>query len=267
MGCAHSALIPNRDYSMNQSVIAASAQIDSDTTIGHFCVIGEDTRIGKGCRIGHHVVIHDGTRVGDSVRIDDHTTIGKQPMRAPNSAVTQDRHQPPAQVGDRCLIGASVVLYAGCTLGEKVLVADLATVREEVTVGDFTIIGRGVAVENQCRIGRYCKLETNAYLTAYSVLEDRVFIAPGVLTSNDNFMGRTSERFDQFRGVTVRRGGRIGVGAVILPDKELGVDAVVAAGALLTRDADSEMIYAGVPAQTFREVPDVQRLDNQGWEV
>ena len=181
-------------------------------------------------------------------------------MRAPNSAVTQDKLQPPAQIGDRCLIGAGVVIYAGCLLGEKVLVADLATVREDVEVGAFTIIGRGVAVENRCRIGRYCKLETNAYLTAYSEVEDRVFVAPGVLTSNDNFMGRTEERFKHFRGVTVRRGGRLGVGAVVLPGKEIAPDAVVAAGAVLTCDARREVIYAGVPARPFRDVPDEQKL-------
>ena len=250
----------------SSSTVAPSARIGAGTTLGHFCVVGEDVEIGAGCQIGHHVVLHDGTRIGDHVRIDDHTTIGKQPMRAPNSAVTQGQRQPPAQIGDRCLLGASVVLYAGCTLGEKVLVADLATVREQVTVGAFTIIGRGVAVENECTIGRYCKLETNAYLTAYSTLEDRVFVAPGVLTSNDNYLGRTEERFDHFDGATVRRGGRLGVGAVLLPGKEVGPDAVVAAGAVLTRDADAETIYAGVPARRFRDVPDEQLLRNQGWE-
>lgn len=251
---------------MSTTSIASSATIGENTTIGHFSIIGEDVTIGSGCEIGHHVVIHEGTTIGDTVRIDDHTTVGKQPMRAPNSAVTQDQQQPPAQIGDRCLIGASVVLYAGCILGEKVLVADLATIREEVQVGAFTIVGRGVAIENQCTIGRYCKLETNVYITAYSELGDRVFVAPGVLTSNDNFLGRTEERFKHFRGVTVRRGGRLGVGAVILPGKEIGPDGVVAAGAVLTRNAEAEMIYAGLPAERFRPVPEEQKLDNQGWE-
>jgi len=250
----------------SSSVIAPSARLGEGTTVGAFCVIEPEVIIGTGCQIGHHVVIHAGTTIGDKVRIDDHTTIGKQPMRAPNSAVTDDKRQPPAQIGNRCLIGAGVVLYAGCVLGEKVLVADLATVREEVSIGDFTIVGRGVAVENKCTIGRYCKLETNVYLTAYSVVEDRVFIAPGVLTSNDNFMGRTEERFKHFKGVTVRRGGRLGVGAVVLPGKEIAADGVVAAGAVLTRDADAQVVYAGVPATPFREVPPEQLLDNQGWD-
>jgi len=97
------------------------------------------------------------------------------------------------------------------------MIADLATVREAVTIGEQTIVGRGVAIENRCTIGKRCKLETDAYITAYSELEDDVFVAPMVATSNDNYMARGSERFKHFKGVTVRRGGRIGVNATVLP--------------------------------------------------
>ena len=226
-------------------------------------IVEDDVVIGHGCAIGHHVVIHRGTIIGDGVRIDDHAVIGKQPMRAANSAVTEARVQPPAHVGDGCIIGTGAVLYVGCHLDERVMVADLATIREDVRIGARTIIGRGVAVENHCRIGRACKLETNVYLTAYSEIEEECFLAPGVLTSNDNYMGRTEERFEHFAGVTIRRGGRLGVGAVILPGREVARDAVVAAGALLTRDARAEQIYAGVPARPFRDVPDEQLLPEE----
>jgi acetyltransferase-like isoleucine patch superfamily enzyme len=246
--------------------IASSAQIDPSTSLGAFCFVGEQVLIGKQCQIGHHVVIHDGTVIGDHVRIDDHATLGKQPMRALNSAFTGAQAQPPLVVGDGCLIGAGAVLYAGCRLDRHVLVADLATVREEVTVGAYTIIGRGVAVENQCTIGRYCKLETNAYLTAYSTIEDRVFVAPGVLTSNDNFIGRTAERFKHFAGVTIRKGGRVGVGAVVLPGIEIAPDSLLAAGGLATHDTEPRSVFAGVPARRFKDVPTDQLLENQGWE-
>ncbi len=246
--------------------IDSSVAIGDGTTVGHFTVIAKDARVGSGCQIGHHVVIHAGVRIGDDVRIDDNTVIGKQPMRAPNSAVTAGNEQPPTVLGSGCLVGAGVVIYAGAEIGDNVLVADLASIREKVTIGDFTIVGRGVAIENECSVGRYCKLETNVYLTAYSVVEDRCFVAPGVLTSNDNFMGRTEERFKHFKGVTIRRGGRIGVGAVTLPGTEIGPDGVVAAGAVLTRNVEGQTIYAGLPAKKLGDVPDEQLLDNQGWQ-
>lgn len=243
--------------------IAETAVIGERVILGNFVTVGENVRVGSGSVIGNNVVIHRDTVLGDGVRVDDNAVIGKLPMRASNSAVTKDMELPPARIGADSIIGTSAVLYRGCDIGKKVLVADLSTIRENVTVGDFTIIGRGVAVENFCRIGNYCKLETNVYIAAYSEVGDRCFIAPCVATSNDNYLGRTEKRFKEFKGIVVGKGGRIGVNATILPGKVIGEDAVVAAGAVLTRDAESRKVYAGVPAKYFREVPAEELLENQ----
>lgn len=247
------------------SVIHPSATIGADTVIGEFCVVGENVRIGRGCRIGHHVVLHADTVVGDTVRIDDHAALGKKPMKAANSATTREQELPPLTVGELCIVGTGVVLYRGAAIDPKVLMADLCTVRENVTIGRGTIVGRGVTVENFCTVGRYCKLESECYITAYSTLEDRVFIAPGVVTSNDNFVGRTAERFKHFKGVTVRKGGRIGAGTVLLPGVTVGEDALVAAGSVVSRDVPARTIVLGTPAKPWRDVPVEQLLENQGW--
>ena len=245
--------------------IDPSAALGADTTFGEGCVVGAGVTLGRGCRIGHHVVIHDGTRIGDAVRIDDHATLGKLPMRAANSATTKEQELPPLTVGDGCIVGTGVVLYRGAAIEGGVLMADLCTVRENVTVGRKTIVGRGVTIENFCTVGRFCKLESECYLCAYSTLEDRVFIAPGVVTSNDNFVGRTQERFKHFKGVTVRRGGRIGAGSVTLPGVVIGEDGLVAAGSVVTRDVPPRKIVVGSPARVWRDVPVEQLLENQGW--
>lgn len=247
------------------SVVHPSAKLGQGTTLGEFCVIEADVRIGAGCRIGHHVVIREGTVVGDTVRIDDHASLGKHPMKAANSATTKEQQLPPLTVGDLCIVGTGVVLYRGAAIDAKVLMADLATIRENVTIGRGTIVGRGVTVENFCAVGRYCKLESECYITAYSTLEDRVFIAPGVVTSNDNFVGRTQERFKHFKGVTVKKGGRVGAGTVTLPGVTIGEDALVAAGSTVTKDVEPRMIVMGKPARPLRPVPVEQLLENQGW--
>ncbi len=229
--------------------------------LGEFCVIGENVTIGQGCVIGHHVVIHEDTVIGDNVRIDDFACIGKRPMKAANSAVTKETHLPPCEIGSGSIIGTSAVIYRGCTLQEKVLVADLGTVRERVTIGERTIIGRGASVECDCVVGSRCKIETNAYITAYSTLEDMCFIAPGVVTSNDNYAGRSEERFKHFKGVTVKYGGRIGAGSTILPGKVIGSQALVAAGSVVTKDVPEKTVVAGCPAKELRPVPTEQLLD------
>jgi acetyltransferase-like isoleucine patch superfamily enzyme len=247
------------------TTIHPSAVLGPGTTVGEGTTVAAGVRTGSDCRIGHHVVIHADTRLGDAVRVDDHATLGKLPMRAANSATTKEQELPPLSVGDLCIVGTGVVLYRGASIDAKVLMADLSTVRENVTIGRGTIVGRGVTVENFCSVGRYCKLESECYLTAYSTLEDRVFVAPGVVTSNDNYVGRTAERFKHFKGVTVRKGGRIGAGSVILPGIEIGEDGLVAAGSVVTRDVPPRTIVLGSPAKAWRPVPVEQLLENQGW--
>lgn len=247
------------------ALLHPSATLGPGTTCGEGCVIGPGVRVGPGCVIGHHVVIHADTVIGSEVRIDDHATLGKLPMRAANSAVTKEQALPPLTVGDACIVGTGAVLYRGAAIDARVLLADLCTVRENVTIGRGTIVGRGVTVENVCRIGRYCKLESDCYITAYSELEDRVFVAPGVVTSNDNFVGRTAERFKHFKGVRVKKGGRIGAGSVVLPGITIGEDGLVAAGSVVTRDVPPRTIVLGAPAKVWREVPVEQLLENQGW--
>ena len=54
-------------------------------------------------------------------------------------------------------------------------------------------------------------------MTAYSTLEEDVFVAPCVVTTNDNFMGRTEKRLELMKGPTIRRGARVGGGAILCP--------------------------------------------------
>jgi acetyltransferase-like isoleucine patch superfamily enzyme len=133
-------------------------------------------------------------------------------------------------------------------------------VRERVTVGDDVVIGRGSLVENDTTIGALTKIQADAYITAYSTLEEQVFIAPCVVTTNDNFMGRTERRHELVSGPTIRRGARVGGGAVLLPGIEIGEEAFVGAGAVVTKNVPARMLVVGNPARVVRKVPDDELL-------
>jgi acetyltransferase-like isoleucine patch superfamily enzyme len=104
------------------------------------------------------------------------------------------------------------------------------------------------------------KVQTACYLTAFSVVEDDVFVAPGVTTTNDNAMGR-HERGAQLQGATLRRGCRVGAGSILLPGIEVGEEAFVAAGAVVTRDVEPRTLVMGVPAKAVRQVEDAELLE------
>jgi acetyltransferase-like isoleucine patch superfamily enzyme len=230
---------------------------------GQNVVIGKTVTFGENVVIGNNVVIYDGTSIGSNVVIQDNAVIGKQPTRAKASILPQTAKIPPAVIGSGVTIGTSAIIYANATIEDEVFVADLATIRERVTVGERTIVGRGVAIENDCKVGKRCKLETNCYITAYSELEDFVFIAPCVVTTNDNYMARSKERLDKFKGITVKTGGRIGANATVLPGKTIHEEGAVAAASVVTKDVHTAELVAGAPARKFRKVPENQLLRNQ----
>ncbi|MFC4077398.1 acyltransferase [Salinithrix halophila] len=232
-----------------------SARIGEGVVIGHFSVIEEGAVLGDNVTVGNHVTIHAGTRIGDGVTIADHAVIGRWPRPAKTSTVQVDADLPALIIGEGSTIGANAVLYRGSLLGVEVLVGDQAFLREKCRIGDRVVIGRGVAVENQVEIGSHTKIQTNAYITAYSRLEEHVFIAPGVTTTNDNFMGRTEERFQHVKGPTVKRGARVGGGAILLPGVVVAEESFIAAGAVVNRDTEPAAVYVGVPARRLRPVP------------
>jgi acetyltransferase-like isoleucine patch superfamily enzyme len=97
-------------------------------------------------------------------------------------------------------------------------------------------------------------------VTAYSLLEEDFFIAPCVITTNDNFMGRTEKRLELMKGPTIRRGARVGGGSVLLPGIEIGEEAFVGAGAVVLRDVPPRAVVVGSPARQIREVPHEELL-------
>lgn len=231
-------------------------------TLGNFVVIEAGARIDDGCVIGNHVTVCEDARIGAGSVVSDFALIGKRPRLSPRSTA-KGGPLPGVVLGEASSIGSHTVVMAGTTFGAGVIVGDNAGVRERCAIGDGAVIGRGVTVENDTTIGARTKIQSGAYITAYVTIEDDVFIAPMVVTTNDNFMGRTEKRFEHLRGCTVKRGARVGGGSHVLPGVVIGEEAFVATGAVVTRDVAPRSVVMGVPARVVRDVPDEELLENQ----
>jgi acetyltransferase-like isoleucine patch superfamily enzyme len=207
-------------------------------------------------------IIYPGTVLGEGVKVLEGAVVGKQPSLSPRSTAKRDP-LPPAEIGDGTIVSTGAIVFAGTRIGARVIVGDQACVRERVDIGDDVVVGRGVLVENDTTIGARTKIQADAYITAYSTLEDNVFIAPRVITTNDNFMGRTERRHELIKGPTVRRGARVGGGAILCPGIVVGEEAFVGAGAVVTRDVAPRMLVVGNPARVLRSVSADELLENQ----
>jgi len=203
--------------------------------------------------IAETAIVYPGTIVPDDCTILDYAVVGKQPTLSPRSTAKQEE-LPPLELGPGTVVSTGAIVFAGTRVGARVIVGDQACVRERCELGDDVVVGRGSLVENDTTIGARTKIQAMAYVTAYTIVEEDVFLAPCVQTSNDNFMGRTDRRHELRKGPTIRRGARVGAGAVLCPAVEIGEEAFVGAGAVVVRDVPPRVVVVGNPARMLRDV-------------
>src|SRR3954465_1428175 len=203
--------------------------------------------------------VHPGTVLGEGVRVLENAVVGKQPSLGAKSTAKREP-LPPARIGDGTVISTGAIVFAGSSIGAQCIVGDQSCIRERVTMADDCILGRGSLIENDTTVGKGPRIQAGAYVTAYSILEEDVFIAPCVVTTNDNFMGRTEKRRTLMKGPTIRRGARVGGGAILCPGIEIGEEAFVGAGAVATKDVPARKIVVGNPARVLRDVPEDELL-------
>jgi acetyltransferase-like isoleucine patch superfamily enzyme len=222
--------------------------------------VGDGVSIGADVSFGAHVTIHDGTVIGDGCVIEDGVVLGKRPRLARHSSAPRSELEG-LWLGPRVTVCANAVVLAGARIEEGVILGDQSFVRERAQIGPGSVIGRGSVVDPGVKIGARVRVQTNVYLTQASIVEDDVFVGPGACTTNDDTMSRHGPEYE-LRGALLRRACRIGGGAVLVPGVEVGEEAFVGAGAVVTRDVPPRALVVGNPARELRRVGDEELLEH-----
>lgn len=216
-------------------------------------LLGAGVKIGRDVSFGAYVVIHAGTVLGDGCVVEDHAVLGKRPRLALGSSAA-GREFLALELGERVTVCAGAVLFAGASVAAEAIVGDQSFVRERARIGAGSVIGRGSVVDNDVHVGARVRVQSNVYLSAFTVVEDDVFLGPAATTTNSDNMARRPPG-TPLRGALLRRACRIGAGVVLTPGVEVGEEAFLAAGAVVTRDVPPRAVVMGVPARVVREVP------------
>jgi acetyltransferase-like isoleucine patch superfamily enzyme len=240
------------------SIIDEEVVVGDGVALGSFVHVCAGAHVGDGCVIGDHVTICAGATLGPRCVVADFAIVGQRATADGQRVAVEPRG---VELGEGCTIGSHTALAAASVIGADCRVEDCAQIGERCRIGDGVVIGRGAIVENDTDVGSRTAIQPGAFISAHTVVEDDCFIGPGVVTTNDPYLGRTAERFKHLRGCTVRRGARIGGGAVILPGIEIGADSLVAAASVVTHDVAPGSVVMGAPARAAGEVPVEQRLD------
>ncbi|MCC6174810.1 MAG: N-acetyltransferase [Chloroflexi bacterium] len=232
------------------------------TTLPTGATVADDLVIAEGSYVGNSVTIYPGVEIGAGAIVLDGAVIGRIPISNGTTTRPVQSDFGHVTIGEGAIVGANVVLYTNVAIGERVLIGDLASLREGCVVGERAIVGRGVMALYNCQVGAFARVQDQAHLVGDMVIEEHVFIGMQVVTTNDNdvYLARFGIGTNGRRGgPKVRRFAAIGAGATILPSVEIGEGALVAAGAVVTKDVPAWTIVAGIPARPMKPVPDEWR--------
>lgn len=245
--------------------IPASAHVDPGAVVGDGvtvapgAVIYDGVVLGAGVVIGANTVVHAGVKLGAGCVVEDLVVLGKRPrLRAGSSAAAIQLGN--LEIGEGVTVCCGAVVYAGAAIGDGAIIGDQAQVRENSRVGTRAVVGRASCVDFNAVVGDRVSIQTGVYITSWAIVEDDVFLGPGVLMTNDNTMGR-HPRGEPLDAPVVRRAARIGGATVLVPGVEVGEEAFVGAGAVVTRDVAAREVVLGLPARAVRRVDDSELIE------
>lgn len=236
---------------ISDKAVVLTNKIGEGTVVHEFAVVRKQVNIGNNVVIHPHVVIEDGVTIGDNVEIFPGTYIGKVPKGA-GALARAPRFEPFVKIGDNCCIGPNAIIFCGVIIGNNTLIGDGVSIREQCRVGSYSIVGRYATINYNTQIGDRTKIMDLTHITGNCHIGDDVFVSVCVGTTNDNAIGRLKADEDSIVGPYIDDGAAIGAGASLLPGIRIGKNAIVGAGAVVTRDVPPNVVVMGIPARVVR---------------
>jgi acetyltransferase-like isoleucine patch superfamily enzyme len=189
-------------------------------------------------------IIHPNVKFGANCVVEDFCVIG-----APFAGYAGEE----TVIGDNAVIRSHTVIYAGNRIGRNFTTGNKANIRELNTIGDNVSIGTLSVVEYRVTIGSGARIHTQVFIPEYTVLEEDCWIGPNAVITNDLFpqSPKDKKRLDP---VTVKRRAKIGANVTICPGVIVGENTLIGSGSVVTKNAESNSIYAGNPARLLRAI-------------
>ena len=209
-----------------------------------FTIYGRSS-IGKNAIIGERVII--GYPTADILK-----------QIASSGKSLEDLDFSGAVIGDNAVIRPNSTIYTDVRIGNNLRTGHNILIREGTKIGNDVLIGTNTIIDGHSTIGSNVSIQGNVYIPLNVTIEDNVFIGPCAVLTNDKYPIR--KRSD-LRGPILRHGASIGANATLLPGVEIGQGAMVAAGALVSKDVPPWKLAMGFPAKII-DLPEELRIVN-----
>jgi len=149
-------------------------------------------------------------------------------------------------IGKHAVIRSGTILYCDVMIGDHFQCGHNVMIREKTRIGNHVGIGTATIIEGNTIIGDEVSLQSMVYIPTDTVIGNHVFIGPNTVLTNDRY---PPTRIGGLQGPQIRDGAAIGANATLLPGVCIGEGALVAAGAIVTRDVPAHMLAIGAPAK------------------
>jgi len=213
--------------------------------------ISPKARIGYNVKIGSGVIIYDNVEIGDNSFIGPYCVIGEPTSEYYTE--NSDHGFKRTIIGANAIIRSFTTIYEDVSIGMNFQTGHYAVIRENSVIGNNTSFGSFSELPGQSRIGNFVRIHSKVMLSENNTIEDYVWIFPFVVLTNVKY-----PPVGEFQKTKIKEYAQIFSHAVLLPGLTIGRNAIIGAGALVTKDVADERVIVGNPGRDVKSVRDIK---------
>lgn len=197
--------------------------------------------------------VEDNVNLGKIVGMGEFVLVGVPPRGKQSGEL-------PTVIGDGAHIRSHTVIYAGNQIGRNFQTGHSVMVRELNQIGDNVSIGTHTIVEHHVTLGDGVRIHSQAFIPEYTVIESGAWIGPNVVCTNAQYPLSPTAK-STLKGPLIRAGAKIGANVTLLPGVEIGEDALIGAGSVVTGDIPPGKVAVGNPARVIKDISDLSAYE------
>ena len=159
-------------------------------------------------------------------------------------------------IGTDAHIRSHTVIYSGNKIGNNFQTGNKVNIRELNKIGENVNIGTLTVIEHHVCIGTNVRIHSQAFIPEYTIIEDNAWIGPNTVLTNAKYP-LSPEAKNNLKGPVIKQNAKICANVTVLPGVRIGENALVGAGAIVTRNVKDGAVVVGNPA---RQIADISEL-------